>query len=257
MSKEARILIVDDNESLRRTLSFILEREGYTVVTAQDGPEAIKLVEQQPFNVIFMDIKMPVMDGVQAYKEIKQIRPEAAVIMMTAYAVEDLVQDALKEGAFAVVYKPADLDQILTLINQVMERKEGAFVLVVDDNENICKTLYNILGGKGYQVGIAHSGEAAITMAEEREYDIYLIDMKLPAINGLETYLSIHETHPQAIAIIMTGYRQEMSELVHDALEHTAYACLDKPLDIELLFSMLSEILGKMKKWGGRDHGKR
>lgn len=245
MSKEARILIVDDNESLRRSLSLILAREGYTVATAQDGPEAIKLAEQQPFNVIFMDIKMPVMDGVQTYKEIKQIRPEAAVIMMTAYAVEDLVQDALKEGAFAVVYKPADLDQILTLINRVMERKEGAFILVVDDDENICKTLSNILVGKGYQVGIAHSGEAAIIMAEERGYDIFLIDMKLPAINGLETYLSIRETQPRAIAIMITGYHQEMSDLVHDALDHNAYACLDKPLDIERLFGLLSEIMEK------------
>ncbi|MCK5587590.1 MAG: response regulator, partial [Candidatus Lokiarchaeota archaeon] len=68
---------------------------------------------------IFMDIKMPLMNGVDTYKRIKKIRPDTVVMMMTAYAVEDLVQEALKEGAYGVLYKPLDIENVLTLIKRV------------------------------------------------------------------------------------------------------------------------------------------
>jgi len=92
MGKKASVLIVDDNVSLCKTLSLILRHKGYDVATAADGSEAIMRVEERLFDMIFMDIKMPLMDGVETYRRIKRIRPEAAVMMMTAYAVEDLVK---------------------------------------------------------------------------------------------------------------------------------------------------------------------
>ncbi len=85
MNHKANILIVDDNTSLCKTMSFVLGRKGYAVATARDGPEAIERVKENPFDMIFMDIKMPLMDGVETYRRIKQIRPEAVVMMMTAY----------------------------------------------------------------------------------------------------------------------------------------------------------------------------
>ena len=106
MPEKANILIVDDNTSLCRTMAFVLGRKGYAVATAKDGPEAIEKVKERPFDMIFTDIKMPLMDGVETYKGIKKIRSEAVVVMMTAYAVEDLVQEALKEGALAATPIP-------------------------------------------------------------------------------------------------------------------------------------------------------
>ena len=90
---ETSILIVDDNIGQCKTMSFILKRNGYAVTTADNGSEALAIVEKKPFDIIFMDIKMPLMNGLEAYKQVKKIRPEARVIMMTAYAVEDLVQE--------------------------------------------------------------------------------------------------------------------------------------------------------------------
>ena len=91
MGEKGSILIVDDNISLCRTISFVLKHKGYAATTAKDGLEAIERVKERSFDMIFMDIKMPIMDGVETYKRIKKIRPEAMVVMMTAYAVEDLV----------------------------------------------------------------------------------------------------------------------------------------------------------------------
>jgi DNA-binding NtrC family response regulator len=224
-------------------MALILRRRGYAVVTAQDGEEAIQRVEEQPFDVIFMDIKMPLMNGVETYRRIKGIRPEAVVVMMTAYAVEDLVEEALQKGAYGIVYKPLDVERVVAIIEEARDAKQGALVLVVDDDPGTCITLRNILIKKGYQVGIAHTGEEAIGVAQERAYGVIFIDMKLPTINGLETYLAIREINPQAVAIMMTAYRQEMADLVEEALQNHAYACLYKPLEMEELLRLVEEIV--------------
>jgi len=118
MATKAKILVVDDNVSLCKTMSLILKHKSYAVATANEGREAIERVQQNPFDMIFLDIKMPHMNGVESYRRIKAIRPDAVVMMMTAYAVEDLVQQALQEGAYGVVYKPLDIDRVIAIIEK-------------------------------------------------------------------------------------------------------------------------------------------
>ncbi len=250
MREKTSILIVDDNLSLCRTMSLVLERKGYAVTNAKDGPEAIKRVKKSPFDMIFLDIKMPLMDGVETYKRIKKVRPEVVVVMMTAYAVEDLVQDALKEGAYGIIYKPLDIEKVVGLIEEAKKARQGAFILVVDDNPGTCTTLKNILSKRNYEVGVAYTGEKAIAMTQEEAYGIILIDMKLPTINGLETYLAIRKVNPKAIAIMMTAYPIEVSDLVEQALNNNAYTCLYKPLDMEKLLRLVDEIRQRKLKTG-------
>jgi two-component system response regulator HydG len=250
MEDKPHILIVDDNISLCKTMSFVLRRQGYAVTTAKDGPEAIERVKENSFDMIFMDIKMPLMNGVETYRRIKEIRPEAVVMMMTAYAVEDLVQEALQEGAYGITYKPLDIGRVVAMIEEAREAREGALILVVDDDPGTCITLRNILIKRGYGVGIAHTGEEAIAMAQERAYDIVFIDVKLPTINGLETYLAIKGVNPEAVAIVMTAYRQEVADLVEEALKNHAYTCLYKPLDMEELLRLVEEIWERKQKAG-------
>jgi len=250
VEQKASILIVDDNVSLCRTLSLVLGRQGYAVNTAKDGLEALVKVQESPFDMIFMDIKMPLMDGVETYRRIKKIRPEAVVMMMTAYAVEDLVQQALEEGAYGIVYKPLDIGKVVAVIEEARETKEGVLVLVVDDDPGTCITLKNILIKKGYQVGIAYTGEEAIAMARERVYDIIFVDMKLPTITGLETYLAIRKINPEVVAIMMTAYRQGMSDLVEEALRSDVYTCLYKPLEIEEVLKLVDEIRERKQRAG-------
>jgi DNA-binding NtrC family response regulator len=250
MEQRARpsILIVDDEVSMARTTAMILERKSWTVTTAHNGPEAIEIARTHPFDVILMDIRMPLMDGVETVRRIKRVRPGAVVIMMTAYAVEDLVQQALEEGAYGILYKPLDIDRMMSLIEEARTIKKGALVLVVDDDPATRITLKNILTKKGYQVGTAHTGEDAIAAARARAYDVIFIDMKLPTINGLETYLAIREISPTMVAILITAYRQEMDELVEQALQNHAYTCLYKPIDIDELLQLLEKIWERKRK---------
>ena len=99
-------------------------------------------------------------------------------------------------------------------------------------------------------MGVAHTGEEAISLAHEKKYDIIFIDMKLPTINGLETYLTIKEINPKAVTIMMTGYREEMADLVEKAMKNSAYACLYKPIDMEKLLGLVSDIRERKQKAG-------
>ncbi len=242
MNDNPRILIVDDDIGMARTTAMILQHKGYSVSTARGGAEALEQVRERRFDMVFLDIKMPVMGGVETHRRIKEVRPEAVVMMMTAYAVEDLVQEALEDGAYGVIYKPLDIDDVVSIIEEARRNEKGALILVVDDDPATCITLKNLLVSESYQVRIAHTGEEAVAAAQGRAYDVIFVDMKLPTINGLETYLAIRRFDPQAVAIMMTGYRQEMEELVEQALQNSAYACLYKPFDIEELLRLVDEI---------------
>lgn len=120
--KTANILVVDDMRSVRLTLGGILEDEGHNVIIAEDGYQAIEAVRENRFDIIFMDIKMPGINGVQALREIKRLNPEVAVVMMTAYSVEELIDEARSENARDIIYKPFDIEKILALIENTTRK---------------------------------------------------------------------------------------------------------------------------------------
>ncbi len=123
--EKTNILVVDDLESLRLTLGGILEDEGHNVVMAEDGYQAIEAIKETHFDAIFMDIKMPGINGVETFEEIKKIDPKAVVIMMTGYSVEDLIKRAVSEGAYTCLHKPFDIEKVIGLIEVITgEEKE-------------------------------------------------------------------------------------------------------------------------------------
>ena len=235
---ETNILVVDDLRSIRLTLGGILEDKGHHVVTVEDGYQAIEAVSRTHFDVIFMDIKMPGINGVQTFREVKKIDPKAAVIMMTAYSVEDLVREALEEGAYAIAYKPFDIDKIIVLIDELLCEK--TLILVVDDQFGDRETLKGILEDKGYRVATASDGAEAIQMVKEKHYDIIFLDIKLPGIDGVETFEQVREIDPKAAVIMMTGYTEE--DLVKRAISGGAYTCIYKPFDMEKVITLVDKI---------------
>ena len=103
----------------RETLKGVLETKGYRVAAAKDGTEAIEMVKEKHYDIIFLDVKLPDMDGVQTFEQVKEIDPKATVIMMTGYSVEDLVRRAISEGAYTCVYKPFDIEKVKGLVEGI------------------------------------------------------------------------------------------------------------------------------------------
>jgi len=201
------VLIVDDLRSMRLTLGGILEDEGYHVVAVEDGYQAIEAVKKTDFTVIFMDIKMPGINGVQTFREVKKINPRATVIMMTAYSVEDLVKEALAEGAYAIVYKPFDMDKIIAVIQELLEEK--TLILVVDDQFTERESLKSVLGSKGYRVATAADSMEALFLVRQKHFDIIFLDAGLPGISGIEAFEQVKAIDPEAVVIMMTGWDEE------------------------------------------------
>ena len=243
MSK-TNILVVDDIRSIRVTLGGILEDKGHNVVMVENGYQAIEAVKKTLFDVIFIDIKMPGINGVQTFREIKRIDRKAVVIMMTAYSVEDLLKEALEEGAYATVYKPFDVDKIIAVIEEVLHEK--TLILVVDDKFSDRETLKTILEDKGYRVTTAKDGTEAIEMVKSKHYDIIFLDVILPGMDGVETFERVKEIDPEVTVIMMTGYTAE--DLVRKAVSEGAYTCIYKPFDMEKLIGLVEGISKEKKK---------
>ena len=240
MSEKANVLVVDDQIGMLETFTDILEDKGFSVATAEDGFQAIRKVKEQQFDIIFMDIKMPGINGVQTFREIKKINPKASVIMMTAYSVEDLVKEAIEEGAYTVIYKPFDMDKVIQTIEKVLQT---VLVLVVDDRLEDRETFKDILESKGYRVTTAKDGYEAIELVKEGNFDIIFIDVKMPGIDGVKTFEEVHKIRPDIPVIMVTGYSVE--ELVKEAISKGAYACIYKPLDMDKILKIVGEIKKK------------
>ena len=234
---KTNILVVDDLRRIRLTLGVILEDEGHNVVMVENGYQAIEAVRKTHFDAIFMDIKMPGIDGVQTFREVKKIDPKAAVIMMTAYSVEDLVKEALEEGAYTVVYKPFDIDRIIAIIEELLK---DVLILVVDEQFTDREALKAILEDKGYRVATAKDGAEAIEMVRSQHYDIIFLDVSLPDMNGTETFERVKKIDPKATVIMMSGYTEE--ELVSRAVREGAYACIYKPFDMKKVIALVENI---------------
>jgi CheY-like chemotaxis protein len=117
MSQEPTILVVDDNEDLLETFALILKRHGFSVETAASGAAAVAKFRQHNFDVTLMDIVMPEVNGIEAFRRIKEIAPDASVILMTAYSDADLLRAARDEGARCILNKPISIDRLIQLVN--------------------------------------------------------------------------------------------------------------------------------------------
>ncbi|NQW22239.1 MAG: response regulator [SAR202 cluster bacterium] len=111
-----QVLIVDDQYSIRRTMTGIIEDLGCQVEDVEDGYQAIERVRNSIFDLVFLDIKMPGINGIQTYREIKKMRPDSLVVMMTGFEVQELIDSAVDEGAMCVVYKPFEPEQIVQVL---------------------------------------------------------------------------------------------------------------------------------------------
>ena len=122
-SADMKVLIVDDERAIRNSLKEILTDEGYEVDTAEDGAAAIAAVEKDKYDVIFCDIKMPNMDGIEVLDKLMEMGVDAAVVMISGHGDIDTAVECIKKGAFDFVQKPLDLNRILITIKNAAERQ--------------------------------------------------------------------------------------------------------------------------------------
>lgn len=117
-----KILIIDDERSIRKTLREILEFEKFKIDDAEDGMAALELLKKNAYDVILCDIKMPRMDGMEALDKIQEISPDIPVVMISGHGTIETAVEALKKGAYDFLQKPLDLNRILVTIRNAMDK---------------------------------------------------------------------------------------------------------------------------------------
>src|SRR5512137_146881 len=132
MARKISILIVDDEESVRDSLYNWFIEDGYRVECAENAKKALSMLENESFDIILADIKMPGMDGLEMLRRIKLLKSDSIVIVMTAFATVDTAVQALKDGAFDYVTKPFDPDDLSHLI-----RNASRQISLVEENETL------------------------------------------------------------------------------------------------------------------------
>ena len=236
-NEKPRVLIVDDQEGVRLTLEGIIADQGYNVTGVGSGHQAIQAVRETDFNVAFMDIRMPGLSGLETLKEIRKSSPETAVVMMTGYAADAEVMEALNEGAFSVIYKPFDPKLVLSMMQSA---KPVTSVLVVDDRPASRTLLRGIIEDNGYDVAEASGGTEAIDMARQRHYDVVLMDIRMPDKDGLTAYEEIKEIDPEARVVFITGF--PLDEDSGAALEVLANPVAFKPAQPADILSLIRKV---------------
>ena len=140
----SKILVIDDQRSIRSTLKDILEMEGHTVVLAEDGAQGVEAFGADSFDVVLTDIKMPNMDGMEVLDKIMETRPDCPVIMISGHGDIDTAVESIKKGAYDFIQKPLDLNRLLITIKNAVEK--GALVV---DNKALKKKIehkYDMIG---------------------------------------------------------------------------------------------------------------
>ncbi len=124
MTATRKILVIDDEPFLRETLAIILQDEGYGVATAANAREALQNLQNEPFDLVFLDIKMPEVSGLDLLPEIRNLSPDIPIIMLTAYASLTSAIEAMRKGANDYLFKPIDPPEILERVNRMMSESE-------------------------------------------------------------------------------------------------------------------------------------
>ncbi len=124
-TRKAQILIVDDELKTCKALAHVLKKEGYGVVEADSGEQALDLIMQAKFDLVLTDLKMKTIDGLQLLQEAKRIDPNTEVIVMTGYATVSVAVDAIQKGSFQFLSKPFQLEEVRTTVAQALSRKKN------------------------------------------------------------------------------------------------------------------------------------
>jgi len=257
-----KILYVEDSDDIVYMLKLRLEREGYEVLIAVDGKEGIYLANNRNPDLILMDLELPVLDGWEASKHLKKDpnTKHIPIIALSARVMEGDRSRAIDAGCDDFDSKPVDFDSLMKKIHSflpdesepVNESKvvvdDQRKILIVDDDENIRYTLLKYLKREGFtNLVMAENGKIALDKLNDNDFDLVLLDLKMPVMDGIEALRDIKsDDNLRHIPVIMISAEDEI-ENVTQCIEIGAEGFLSKPFNSKLLRARINASLGKIR----------
>jgi two-component system sensor histidine kinase/response regulator len=262
-----RVLVIDDSAQAREVLARMLESMTFKVDEAPSAAEGIELVRQaaergEPYDAVFVDWQMPGMDGIEAGRRIlalPNLSPPPHLVMVTAYGREEVMKQAEETSFENVLIKPVTPSMLFDSVVQALssgkrtdagthastsaefnfESIRGARVLLVEDNELNREVATGLLEGSPVTVSAAGNGEVAIRMLNESKYDVVLMDMQMPVMDGLAASRAIRQNSQFKDLPIIAMTANVMAGDREKCLEAGMNDHLAKPIDPDKLFEAL------------------
>ena len=280
-----KVLVVDDNESAREILQHALLSFDFDVSLAVSGAESISMVEaadnEKPFDLIIMDWQMPEMNGNRASEIIKKhpkLKQIPKIIMLTAYGREEVSKEAEKVGLDAFLVKPMNTSVLFETImevfggevgkiqrkkvfqpsaeeeTKVLEKIQGASILLVEDNAINQEIANEILEQAGFKITIANNGSEAVTMIEEKNYDLVLMDCQMPIMDGYEATRAIRKekrfTNLPIVAMTANAMQGDREKCINAGMnDHVS-----KPISTKELFAALAKWIPPREKQAQKEN---
>lgn len=214
-------------------MAELIETKGHVLQVAYNGREALEKYKNNQFDLVFMDVKMPDMNGVEVFKHMREINPDVRVVIMTGYSVEDLLAEAVNKGAIGVLHKPIEINELESVIERL--DKDGA-ILLVDDDQDYVDSLKSMLEQRGQRVLVTSNGKDALEYALNEKIKVMLLDLRLPVDSGLEIIRSFKKNGLYVPIIVITGYKDEEREQIKEIRSLSITDIFSKPIDPEQLF---------------------
>ena len=265
--KDLHVLIVDDDPIICEHASIVMDEAGIRANTAQSGKTALEMLEVQhakhdPYNLVLLDWKMPEMDGVVVAQEIrKRYSTETTVIILTAYNWDEIMDEALHVGIDSFLSKPLSAAKVLEEFSRIVKRNslkeqaagrradlKGKRILLAEDILINAEIVKELIHSRGAEIDHAENGRLVTEMFAQSKpgyYDAILMDVRMPEMDGLEATSVIRGMdRPDARTVpIIAMTANAFDEDVQSSLQAGMNAHLSKPVDPELLFRTLEEII--------------
>ncbi len=201
-----RVLVMDDNELSRGVLHEMLSTMHFDVSEAATGRQALQLGAEKPFEIVFLDWRMPDMDGFEVARQFQQMNPKPKLVMVTAYGREEVLREAEVSGLDGVLIKPVNASVLFdtavrvlggghteertctrdnTDLSEELATIKGARILLVEDNDLNQEVAVGLLGEAGLEVEVADNGQIALAKLEAQSFDLVLMDMQMPVMDGI------------------------------------------------------------------------
>jgi len=250
------VLLVDDEIEFLAAMARTLDRRGIDVYTASCGEEALGRLRQQPVDVLVLDVRMPGLDGEALYDLVRREQPGLPVIMLTAHGTLHQAFRMSREGVVAYLCKPCDVDDLVARVQEAAraaggpgpaeagrpaEENDGGPVhaLLVDDEPGFLTALSRVLERRGIGSSLAASGEEALEALARRDFDVVVLDVKMPGLDGMQTLERIRRDHPDRRVILLTGHPTLRAAV--DAIRLGALHYVVKPPDVDELAALIHE----------------
>jgi two-component system response regulator HydG len=231
-----RVLVVDDEPSVLLTLAANLELEGFEVETAETGARALEVVAARELDLVFSDIRMPGLSGIDLFRQVKRLRPELPMILNTAFFSESEVRAAVREGVFAVLPKPIDIDQVSALLRRAAGRP---LVLVVEEAASVVSRL----AASGVRAQAASDGPTALAAVRSGSVDVCVVELAPDGPTGVDVVEELRRQDPSLSVVVFSGAAR--SDLFGRAVTLGAFACLEAPVDVGHLIEVISRARAK------------